>query len=269
MKQAIAILDSGVGGLTVAKEVKKQLPQEKIVYFGDTSRAPYGPRSPHQVRLFTRQIVKFLSRMDPKMIVIACNTATAVALDFIRTEVTVPVIGVVLPGARAAMKQTKSKIVGVIGTEGTIRSGAYEQALHRMCASVQVYSKACPTFVPLVEKGLYHTDQAKEVVKEALAFYEHVPVDCLILGCTHYPFLDSIIAEVLGEEIMRINSAEETALEMKSVLQNLDLLATREYHPAHEFYCTGDIHVFKTIAEQWLDEPIQVHPVAWPTSKQS
>ena len=157
VQKPIAILDSGVGGLTVVKEVMRQLPQERIVYFGDTARAPYGPRSSREVISFTEQVVQFLVRMDPKMIVIACNTANAVALDTVRSSVNIPVIGLVHYGASAAIRKTESGIVGVIGTEGTIRSKAYEKALREMDPHIKVYSKACPLFVPVVEQGQYHS----------------------------------------------------------------------------------------------------------------
>ncbi len=268
MQQAIAILDSGVGGLTVVKEVMRQLPNEKIIYFGDTARAPYGPRTSQEVILFTEQIVNFLTRMNPKMIVIACNTATAAALDVIRSKAEIPVLGVVHPGARAAIKKTSTGIVGVIGTEGTIRSGAYEKALSEIRPGIQVYSKACPQFVPLVEQGLYRSARARTVVHASLASFRQIAIDCLILGCTHYPFLAQLITEALGEDIALINSAEETVREIKAVLEQMNQLFVDQRKEEHEFYCSGNQAIFSKIAGQWLNCSLQVKQAGLEASKQ-
>lgn len=260
MQKAIAILDSGVGGLTVVKEVMRQLPQEKIIYFGDTDRTPYGPRSAEEVRLFTEQIVAFLMGHEPKMIVIACNTATAVALDDVRAAVDIPVIGVIHPGSRAAIKKTKTGIIGVIGTEGTIRSGAYETALQQISPNIEVVSLACPQLVPLVEQGLVARDESKMIVNEALQELKDVPLDCLILGCTHYPFLSDLIQEVMGSGVELISSAEETAREISTVLYHREELAEAETTPHHQFFCSGDPQLFQSIAEKWLGQLIEVTP---------
>ncbi|WP_223069861.1 glutamate racemase [Paenibacillus caui] len=261
--QAIAILDSGVGGLTVAKEVMRQLPREKIIYFGDTARAPYGPRSPEQVRLFTEQIVDFLIQFNPKMVVIACNTATAAALDFIAAKLTIPVIGVIHPGARAAISATKTGHVGVIGTVGTIRSGAYPAALIELSPYIQVVSEACPDLVPLVEQGQFDTEHTKEVVRRSLHSMRQNDIDCLILGCTHYPFLRGAIREVMGPGVKLISSAEETAREISTVLYQKGQLSKGEKTPVHQFFCSGDVKMFQTIAWEWLDEEIQLTPIVW------
>lgn len=263
MQQAIAILDSGVGGLTVVKEVMRQLPQEKILYFGDTARAPYGPRDPEEVKLFTTQIVDYLLHFDPKMIVIACNTATAVALEYIRERVSVPVIGVIAPGARAAIKTTRSGIVGVIGTEGTIRSGAYEKALKLISPGLRTYSLACPTLVPMVERGVFTGEKAMRTVREALTELENTPIDCMILGCTHYPFLMEVFAEVMGPDVALISSADETAREISTVLYHHGILATNNPAPLHQFFCSGDQKTFKQITLEWLKEQIADNLVVW------
>ncbi|SDC20189.1 glutamate racemase [Paenibacillus sp. UNCCL117] len=263
MQQAIAILDSGVGGLTVAKEIMRQLPQEKILYFGDTARTPYGPRPAEEVIKFTHQIVDYLLQYQPKMIVIACNTATAVAIDEIRARLPIPVIGVIHPGARAAIKSTRNQFVGVIGTEGTIRSGAYEQALRQISPSIQVVSQACPQFVPLVERGLFRSDQTTRVVTEALAELGKLPLDCLILGCTHYPFLADAISEVMGPGVKLISSADETAREVSTILYHKGMLANSPLIPVHQFFCSGDPAMFRMIAQSWLNEQIRVTPVVW------
>lgn len=263
VQQAIAILDSGVGGLTVAKEVMRQLPLERVVYFGDSSRAPYGPRPAEEVRSFTQQIVQYLLRYQPKMIVIACNTATAIAIEDIRMQVDIPVIGVIHPGARAAIKTTRNGVVGVIGTEGTIRSGAYERALSGISPDLEIISLACPLFVPLVEKGLCKCDEAYQIVSKALQPFGSSSIDCLILGCTHYPFLSSIISEVMGPDVALISSADETAREISTVLYHKGLLENNMVRPDHQFLCSGDPKLFRRIAQQWLDEEITVDAVLW------
>lgn len=263
VQQAIAILDSGVGGLTVVKEVMRQLPREKIIYFGDTARTPYGPRSPEEVLLFTQQIVDYLIQFQPKMIVIACNTATAVALEQIRSNVNIPVVGVIHPGARAAIKATDTGFVGVIGTEGTIRSGAYVQALREISPLIEVVSEACPEFVPLVEKGMFDDPITWKTVRESLHNLRSKPIDCLILGCTHYPFLMEPISEVMGPQVKLISSADETAREISAILYQYGQLARANEVPVHQFFCSGEPQIFQKIARQWLGEHIQLTPVVW------
>ncbi|MVO98464.1 glutamate racemase [Paenibacillus lutrae] len=263
MQQAIAILDSGVGGLTVVKEVMRQLPQEKIIYFGDTARTPYGPRDAEEVKLFTNQIVDYLIQFQPKMIVIACNTATAVALDDIRNRLDIPVLGVISPGARAAIKSTRSGIVGVIGTDGTIRSNAYEQALKTISPTIQVHSLACPQLVPLVEQGIYNSTEALETVRESLSPLLNKPIDCLILGCTHYPFLTQAIKEVVSPDVTLLSSADETAREVSTILYHQGMLASADEVPVHQFFCSGDAEIFHKITESWLHEQLSGMLVVW------
>ena len=260
MQQPIAILDSGVGGLTVVKEVLRQLPQEKIIYFGDTARAPYGPRSPEEVLIFTRQIVDYLVQFKPKMILIACNTATAVALDDIRSRVSIPVVGVIHPGARAAIKKSRTGLVGVIGTEGTIRSKAYDHALHEISRNIQVYSAACPQLVTVVEQGLFFGAETTRIVDQSLVYLKDKPIDCLILGCTHFPFLLDTIAEVMGPKVALISSAEESAREISAILSHQGLLAKAADEPIHQFFCSGDAMMFRKITEEWLAGQIQGNP---------
>ncbi|WP_106769818.1 glutamate racemase [Paenibacillus faecalis] len=267
MQQAIAILDSGVGGLTVAKEVMRQLPREKIIYFGDTARAPYGPRTPEQVRLFTEQIVDYLLQYEPKMIVIACNTATAAALDHISEKVSVPVIGVIHPGARAAISATKTGHIGVIGTIGTINSGAYTLALKQLSPYVEVESQACPALVPLVEHGLFRSAESFQVVQDSLEGIQQSTIDCLILGCTHYPFLMDTIQQVMGPAVKLISSADETAREISTILYDKGKLSAGEELPIHQFFCTGDAEMFQSIATDWLGEQIKRTPVVWQVTK--
>jgi len=263
VQQAIAVLDSGVGGLTVVKEMMRQLPYERILYFGDTARAPYGPRAPDEVIAFTREIVDYLVQYGPKAIVIACNTATAAALEDIRERVELPVIGVIDPGARAAVNLTRTGVVGVIGTEGTVKSGAYESALKHLSPQVKIISRACPAFVPLVEDGNFRSEETFRTVAESLSPLHDFAMDCLILGCTHYPFLSHCISETMGPEVILINSAEETAREIQAVLSEIGKLAEKEEAPAHQFFCSGDPNKFKSIAQDWLGRPIRVSPVLW------
>ncbi|CAN7391457.1 glutamate racemase [Paenibacillus sp. LjRoot56] len=263
MQQAIAVLDSGVGGLTVVKEIMKQLPHEKVIYFGDTARSPYGPRPASEVRHFTRQIVDYLLQFNPKMIVIACNTATAVAIEDIRARVSIPVVGVILPGARAAIKMTRSGMIGVIGTDGTIRSQAYETALRQISTDIHVYSEACPLLAPFVERGLFSSDRAHSIVEQSLSPLKDKPIDCLILGCTHYPFLMESISQVMGPKVTLISSAEETARDISTILSQRSMQTKSNEIPVHQFFCSGTPTVFRQIAENWLKEYISIMPVVW------
>lgn len=259
-KQAIGILDSGVGGLTVAQEVMRQLPRETIYYVGDTKRCPYGPRSVEEVRTFTMEIVRFLMRYPLKAILIACNTATAAALNLVREQVSIPVLGVIGPGARAAIKATKNHTIGVIGTQGTIQSGAYEQALRQIHPDLAIYSLACPTLVPLVESGLNHTPMADNVVGEALSPLKETSIDTLILGCTHYPLLTDSIQKTVGESVSIISSAEETAVELSTILQHQHLLSQQRL-PQHRFFTTGSTETFVQVAEELFGAPVVVEQI--------
>ena len=256
MKQPIGVIDSGVGGLTVAKEVMRQLPNEKIIYLGDTARCPYGPRSRQEVKRFTWELTTFLLEKNIKMLVIACNTATAAALDEIRKELPIPVIGVINPGARAAIKRTKNYRVGIIGTIGTVKSGAYEKALKSLNSRLFVTSHACPKFVPLVESGEYKGAIAERIVDESLKPLLEQNLDTLILGCTHYPLLEPLVKEVMGEKVHVISSGDETAREISAILQYNDLLDTCEEEPIHEYYTTGSKWIFSKIASEWLGTSI-------------
>ncbi|MBO0960161.1 glutamate racemase [Neobacillus sp. MM2021_6] len=256
MKQPIGVIDSGVGGLTVAKEIIRQLPNEKIIYLGDTARCPYGPRTRNEVKKFTWEMTTFLLKKNIKMLVIACNTATAAALDEIRKELSIPVLGVINPGARAAIKRTKNYRVGIIGTVGTVKSGAYEKALKSLNSRLFVTSHACPKFVPLVESGEYNGPIAERIVDEALAPILDQNIDTLILGCTHYPLLEPLVKNVMGESVQVISSGDETAREISAILQYNGQLDDSEVEPKHEFYTTGSKSLFSKIASQWLGIPV-------------
>lgn len=263
MQQSIAVLDSGVGGLTVVKQIVRQLPNEQILYFGDTARTPYGPRPAEEVIIFTQQMVNYLLQYEPKLIVIACNTATAVALEVIRQQVKIPVVGVIAPGARAAVKATRTGIVGVIGTEGTIRSQAYEKALKLISPHLEVHSLACPLFVPLVEQGLFNTDEVIQIVQSTLVPLLGKEIDSLILGCTHYPFLADAISSVVGSDTTLISSADETAREVSAIMNQYDLQAPADRQPVHQFFCSRDPQMFGQIAEMWLGCKVNVSQVIW------
>jgi glutamate racemase len=256
LKQPIGVIDSGVGGLTVAKEVMRQLPKEQIIYLGDTARCPYGPRSSKEVRKFTWELTSFLLEKNIKMLVIACNTATAAALDDIRRELSIPVIGVINPGARAAIKRTRNYRVGIIGTIGTVKSGAYEVALKSLNSRLFVKSLACPKFVPLVESGEIKGAIAEKLVDESLQPMLNENLDTLILGCTHYPLLEPLVKKVMGEEVNVISSGDETAREISAILQYNGLLETSDEEPVHEYYTTGSTAIFSKIASEWLGFPI-------------
>lgn len=249
----IGFIDSGVGGLTVVKEAMKQLPNENIIYLGDTARCPYGPRPAEQVVEFTWQMTRFLLEKNIKMLVIACNTATAVALEEIKAALPIPVIGVIAPGARAALKTTDNQKIGVIGTVGTVRSGAYETELKDKAPETFVTSLPCPKFVPIVESHEYHSSIAKKVVAETLLPLQFKKIDTLILGCTHYPLLRPIVQNVMGKNVKLIDSGAETVNDVSTLLDYFNL----NNHPGNlrtcEFYTTGSEKMFQEIADDWLD----------------
>lgn len=253
-KQPIGFIDSGVGGLTVVKEALRQLPNENILYLGDTARCPYGPRPAEQVIEFTWQMTRFLIDQDIKLLVIACNTATAVALEEIKAQVDIPVIGVIQPGARAALKASQTGKVGVIGTLGTVKSMSYEKELKEKSPTVSVTSLACPKFVPIVESNQFLSPVAKKVVAETLVPLHNKHLDTLILGCTHYPLLRPIIQNVMGKKVTMIDSGAETVNDLSTLLDYFDL---NNYdlndNKICKFYTTGSPKMFQEIADEWLD----------------
>ncbi|RAS77769.1 glutamate racemase [Priestia endophytica] len=257
MNRPIGVIDSGVGGLTVAKEIMRQLPKEQIIYMGDTARCPYGPRPEEEVRAFTWELTNYLLQFDIKMLVIACNTATAVVLKEISETLNIPVIGVIESGARAALKATSNHNIGVIGTNGTVKSKAYEQALKRLHHNVHVKSLACPLFVPLVESGDFEGNEAREIVFQTLKPLYQTKIDILILGCTHYPILKELIKEAMGARVALISSGEETAIEVSTILSFRNELHTEKREKEHVFFTTGNASLFELIASKWFDHPIQ------------
>ncbi|QDP40782.1 glutamate racemase [Radiobacillus deserti] len=251
--QPIGVIDSGVGGLTVASELMRQLPKERLIYVGDTLRCPYGPRPKEEVIAYTWELVHFLLKRNIKMLVVACNTATAFTLEDLKSKLDIPVVGVIQPGARSAIKVTKNNKIGVIGTEGTIHSRAYPDALHHINSTIEVYDLACPDFVPMVESGVLSGSHAMQVVEGSLKpLKNHFEIDTLILGCTHYPLLRDAIQTVMGEHVTIISSGEETAREVSTILGYQKKLFQGNRKPRHEFYTTGKIEVFQNIARDWL-----------------
>jgi glutamate racemase len=220
----IGIFDSGVGGLTVAREVIRQLPNERFIYFGDTARVPYGTKSKDTIIKYTRQIIRFLESNNVKAIVVACNTASACALEEVGNEIKLPIIGVVKPGAAMAARATDNGKIGIIGTESTINSGIYQQLINKYRKNISVFLQACPLFVPLVEAGMLSDSITEEMAKRYLSQIQEKGIDTLVMGCTHYPLLRSTIRKILGESIKLINPAYETVIELKSLLEINDIL---------------------------------------------
>ena len=219
----VGVFDSGVGGLTVAREIMRQIPEERIVYFGDTARVPYGNKSKDTILRYSRQIIRFLRTREVKAIVIACNTASAYALDTVAAESDIPIIGVINAGARTAVQATRNGKIGVIGTEGTIGSGIYTRVMKQLKPDIQVTGKPCPLFVPLVEQGLLHDSVTDEIASRYLSVLKGKYIDTLVLGCTHYPLLRSTLRRLMGEDVVLVNPAYETAIELKQLLEERGL----------------------------------------------
>jgi glutamate racemase len=236
--KSIGIFDSGVGGLTVLKEVVKALPQEDIIYFGDTARFPYGTKSPETVVRYSLEIASFLMKRDIKLLIVACNTASAVSLEALQSHLSIPIVGVIEPGARRAVSTTKSGKVGVIGTEGTIRSSAYAKAIKRLNPAVEVITRACPLFVPLAEEGWTDNEVARLTARTYLGGLKEEGIDTLVLGCTHYPILKGTIAEVMGTGVHLVDSAEETARSVAEILRGKGLLRPSAESGNHHYFVT-------------------------------
>lgn len=247
----IGVFDSGVGGLTVAREIMRQIPNEKIVYFGDTARVPYGSKSQETVTRFSKQIVRFLETHRVKTIVVACNTASAYALDELEKEIDIPIIGVVKPGAKVAAEVTRNGKIGVIATEATIGSRIYSKYIKELNKDVTIYGKACPLFVPLVEEGLWQDPVTDEIAKRYLSELIDLDIDTLILGCTHYPLIRSTLGRIIGEDVILVNPAYETARELKELLAERGLLNEEEPRLGenrYQFYVSDGAEKFKRFA---------------------
>ncbi len=256
----IGVFDSGVGGLTVAREIMRNLPNEKIVYFGDTARVPYGSKSRNTVLRYSRQIVHFLQTQEVKAIVIACNTASALALDTIEKEIDIPIIGVVKPGAGMAVRTTRNNRIGVIATQSTINSNLYPTLIRESNPDITVFGKACPLFVPLVEEGWTKDPVTVEIASRYLKELMEKDIDTLILGCTHYPLLRHLLQGVVGEHVTLVNPAYETAQALKQLLKDLDLEnpeIPENGAAEHRFFASDAVENFRDYADTIL--PCEVH----------
>lgn len=251
----VGVFDSGVGGLTVAREIMRQIPNEKIVYFGDTARVPYGSKSRDTVTRYSRQIVRFLQAQEVKAIVVACNTASAYALDELEKEIDIPILGVVRPGAKVAAEATKNGKIGVIGTEGTINSRIYATYIKQINENFNVIGKACPLLVPLVEEGLLKDPVTDEIAMRYLSELIDLDIDTLILGCTHYPLIRSTVGRIMGDQVTLVNPAYETARELKEMLRAEGLLNQNEMglgENKYRFFVSDGAEKFKQFATSIL-----------------
>jgi glutamate racemase len=252
----LGVFDSGIGGLTVARALFERLPHESVIYFGDTARVPYGPKSPDTVRRYAGEILTFLLARGVKALVVACNTITAQALAYLKERSPVPLVGVIEPGARAAVATTKTGKIGVIGTVGTIASGAYERAIRALQPDATVHARACPLFVPLVEEGWFDHPATELIAREYLGALERAEVDVLVLGCTHYPLLKPLLGRVMGRGVTLVDSAEETAKVAAQELEARGLLAGHR-SPEHLFVVSDDEPHFRKVGARFLGEQLR------------
>lgn len=256
-ERPIAMFDSGFGGLTVARAVIDLLPDDDLVYFGDTARYPYGPRAHREVAGFAREITELLiERYDPKLVVVACNTASAVALDELAAMTDVPVVGVLEPGLRSLLQVTLTDRVGMIGTVGTVASGAYQRLAATLAPAVELTCAACPGFVEFVERGETASDQVHVLAQRLLAPVREAKVDSLLLGCTHYPFLARTIADVMGRDVVLVSSADETAFEVRRVLDETGTGRPEGSGAGHRFISSGDVETFARLGRRLLGPEI-------------
>lgn len=252
----IGVFDSGIGGLTVVKEIMRILPKEDIIYFGDTARVPYGSKSHDTITKFSIQNTKFLISRDVKAIVVACNTASAFSIEGLQKSFDIPVLGVIKPGARAAVRTTQNGKVGLIGTEGTIGSRAYEKAIRKLYPEAEIFGFPCPLFVPLVEEGWSESKISEMVAEEYLKPLKEAGVDTLVMGCTHYPLLTRVVGEVMGSEVSLINPAEETALELKEILREKSLQNIYNRTTSYEYNVSDNPEKFVRVGSNFLNREI-------------
>ena len=256
-RSPIGVFDSGLGGLTVYKVLARRMPEESLIYFGDTAHVPYGSKSPEAIARFSSEVAKFLAGRGIKLLVVACNTSSAWALPAIRKAVKVPVVGVIDPGARAALGVSRGGRVGIIGTEATVKSEAYVKAIKKLKKSAKTASAACPLFVPLVEEGWWTGDVVETVARKYAAPLRAAKVDTLILGCTHYPYLKPVLARVMGSKVRLIDSAEETARETENVLCELGLRAPRGGKGRRELWASDAPERFARLAGRMLGAKVK------------
>jgi len=253
----IGVFDSGIGGLTVVKSVNMFLPSESIIYFGDTARVPYGSKSNSTIIEYSIQDAQFLAKKNVKLIIVACNTASSVALDELRNKFDVPIIGMITPGAKAAIKGTKNKKIGVIGTETTISNKAYSKAIKNIDAKIEVFEKACPLFVPLAEEGWTHHAATKLIAEEYLLELKKAKIDTLILGCTHYPILKDVIQEVIGKNVKLIDSGSAACTEVNEYLEGRGIKNYQHKIGKHEYYVSDVPKKFNEIANRFLGKELE------------
>lgn len=256
-RSPIGIFDSGVGGLTVVRSVIDRLPQESIIYYGDTARGPYGPKDLTLVRKYALDIAAFLEDLGVKMIVIACNSATAAGLGYVQSTCAVPVIGVIEPGALEAVRITRNYKVGVIGTQATVESGAYTRRIGSLSQEIEITSRACPMLVEFVERGEVEGAHIEEVLEDYLEPMKVAGVDTLILGCTHYPLLHDAIAKVIGDAVTIISSADATAAEVERVLAEDELANDSGEPPTYRFLCSGDTDLARRLGQMFLGPEVE------------
>ncbi|HTB22040.1 MAG TPA: glutamate racemase [bacterium] len=259
----IGVFDSGVGGLTVARELLRQLPGEKLIYLGDTARTPYGNKSPQTLIRFALETGTFLARRGVKMLVVACNSSSAYSLGALRERLNIPVVGVIEAGARAAVAGRRGRPIGVIGTRATVRSGAYARAIHALDPRARVVAQACPLFVPLVEEGWTGHALAAQVAQEYLRPLKREKVESVVLGCTHYPLLKTVLAKVLGRDIALVDSAKEVAREVKTLLKASGLASPLKTVPfkQHLFFVTDPPEQFAGQVKRFLGRQPDIRPV--------
>jgi glutamate racemase len=253
----IGVFDSGVGGLTVVKQMFNKLPNEEIVYLGDTARVPYGTKSPETIERFALENAEFLMRFNVKLIVVACNTASSVSLDVLRQRFKIPMVGVIKPGVKKAVEITRNNKIGIIGTYATIKSRAYEKEIRHISKHIEVISKACPLFVPLVEEGWIREKITSNIVKKYLKPLVNKNIDTLILGCTHYPLLKPVIARVIGRHVRIVDSASSVADEVHDILMSFGALSCLSGRPEHRFFATDAVEHFIRVGEKFLGTRIQ------------
>jgi glutamate racemase len=260
--KAIGFMDSGVGGLTVAKVAMEQLPHENIVYLADEARLPYGEKTPDQIKKYATQITDYLINKQIKILVIACNTATALALNYLKSIFNIPIIGVIKPGSIAALRATKNHHIGIIATNGTVNSKAYDKTISGLNNNVTLYSQGCPKFIPMVERQEYKTVADQMVVNQELRPMKNKNIDTLIMGCTHFPIMQHLIQHAVGNDVTLINPGYETVEQLKQLLLQQDLANSASNTASYTFYTTGNVREFQLVAKDWLKKDINASHVS-------
>lgn len=258
MNQPIGVFDSGVGGLTIVKEFLGQLPQEDIIYFGDTARVPYGTKSDSTIIKFSIENILFLLKFKVKMIVIACHTSSSVGLPVVQRHFKIPILGVINPGAKEAVFTTRNNRIGIIGTKATILSGAYEREIKELMPQAKVFTQSCPLFVPLAEEGWINENIALDIAKKYLSFFNKTKIDTLILGCTHYPLLRNVIQEAVGNRVRLIDPACYTAKEAKNILISHGLETSSSGKSRIQFFVSDEPQKFSILGEKFLGRKIKL-----------